>query len=72
MLRLFAYWMSPWWKSRDAAYFSDVKCKASRASACASVMGGMLDERGRPQYPVKLRLAYWMMSRAGSVAVAGW
>ncbi len=35
-------------------------------------MGGMLEDRGKPQYPVKLRRAYWMMRRSGSVSVAGW
>lgn len=46
MLRLFIYWTSPFWKSKAARCFSAVKCRASSASACASVIGGMSADRG--------------------------
>lgn len=47
------------------------KCSASRASACASVMGGISGLRGRAPNPTKYRLAYWRRIRSGVVSVAG-
>lgn len=38
---LLIYWISPFWKFKPKECFSAVKCNASRASACASVIGGM-------------------------------
>ena len=49
MLKLLAYCTSPFLKPRDTACFSARKCNVSRASACASVMGGMSEDRGKPQ-----------------------
>ena len=71
MLRLFANCTSPFLKLSDTAYFSARKCSASSASAWASVMGGMSEERGRPWKPVNVRRAYWMMRRSGDESVAG-
>ena len=65
MLRLFTYCTSPFWKSRFKLNRSARKWSASRASAWASVMGGILELRGRCRNPVKLRRAYWITTRSG-------
>jgi len=71
ILRLLMYWISPCLKLSPSECFSARKWSVSRASACASVMGGMFSDRGRPRNPVKRRRAYWMMTLSGAVFVAG-
>lgn len=72
MLRLFTYWMSPFWNPSEALCCSARKCSASSASAWASVIGGISVVRGCARKPVKYRRVYWISTRSGVVAVAGW
>lgn len=68
---LLIYWISPFWKFIAREYFSAKKCTASRASACASVMGGMFGERFCSPKPVKLRREYWMIAWPSSTYNTG-
>jgi hypothetical protein len=70
--RLFAYWISPFWKFSRTLCFSPRKCRASNASACASVIGGISADRGWAENPVKYRRAYCTISRSGASDVEGW
>lgn len=58
MLRLFTYCMSPFWNSVLTQNLSPTKCKVSKASACASVIGGMSGLRGNAPNPTKYRRPY--------------
>lgn len=69
---LLTYWMSPFSKLVDTLKRSPRKCSASRASACASVMGGMSALRGSAPNPTKYRLAYCRTTLSGLDSVAGW
>ena len=66
ILRLLMYWMSPFWKFNPRLYFSAKKWIVSKASAWASVIGGMSVDRGNPKNPVNSRRAYWMMTLPSS------
>jgi len=62
MLRLFIYWISPLWKSSLRQFSAAQNSRASRASAWASVIDGMVEGRRRLPYPVKSRRKYWISS----------
>lgn len=72
MLKLFTYWISPFWKSKVARCFSARKCSVSNASAWASVIGGISADRGWARNPVKYLRAYWISTRSGVLSVASW
>jgi len=75
--RLFIYWISPFWKFNPKEWFSAVKCRASRASAWASDIGGICELRSCKPYPVKCRREYWIticpssLYRSGRVVYPG-
>ena len=53
--KLLKSWMSPRCSFNERAFFSATKCTMSRASAWASLIGGMPWERGKSADPVSLR-----------------
>lgn len=67
---LFTYCMSPFAKCVLMQNFSPRKCKASRASAWASVIGGISELRGRWPKPTKYLRPYWRDILSGVVSVA--
>lgn len=69
--RLLIYCTSPFLNSVLSENRSPKKCNVSRASACASLIGGIPALRGRAPNPTKYRREYCSATRSGAEAVAG-
>lgn len=72
ILKLLISCRSPFRNPIATLLFCAVKCRASSASACASVIAGISFDRGCAPCPVNERRVYWMIMRSGVVGVAGW